>query len=88
VRFLVFCVSLVPCVHRIPADFIADLILLVLPVRLISSVRTHFSQRRLLLCVFSASVLTTLTSVVHAYYLIRVAGLVEGLTANVEVRFC
>jgi hypothetical protein len=65
---------------------VADAILLVLPIRLITSVTTPFAQRRLLLCVFSASVLTTLTSIVHAYYLIRVAGLVEGLTANVEVR--
>jgi hypothetical protein len=70
----------------VKADFIADTILLVLPVRLIASVSTPFSQKRLLLAVFSASMLTTLTSFVHAAYLIMVEGLVEALTANVEVR--
>jgi hypothetical protein len=64
---------------------VSDFILLFVPVKLISSVSTPFAQKRLLIAVFSASILTTLTSVVHAYYLLEVAGLVEGLTANVEV---
>lgn len=72
---------------ELSTDFVADLILLVLPIRLLMSVSTPFAQRKMLVAVFSASILTTLTSVVHAYYLVQHAGLVEALTANVEVNF-
>jgi hypothetical protein len=43
------------------------------------------SQRKLLFCIFSASILVTVVSIVHAVYLLGPSGLLEGLTANVEV---
>ena len=44
-------------------------------------------QRRLLFSVFAASILVTLVSIVHAYFVLGPSGLSEALTANVEVRF-
>lgn len=43
-------------------------------------------QRRLLFSVFAASILVTLVSIVHAYFVLGPSGLSEALTANVEVR--
>jgi hypothetical protein len=44
-------------------------------------------QRRLLYGVFSASIGTTIVSIIHAYFVLGPSGLVEGMTANIEVRF-
>ena len=45
-----------------------------------------FPERRRLLIVFSSSVVTTTTSLIHAYYLLRVGGLVDIFAALIEVR--
>jgi len=65
-------------------DFIADAILVAIPLRLLWGVNLPRSQRILLFSIFSASILVTIVSVVHAAYLLGPSGLLEGLTANVE----
>jgi len=67
------------------ADFISDGILVVLPLRLLWRVNMPKHMRKLLFSIFSASILVTVVSVVHAVYLLGPSGLLEGLTANVEV---
>lgn len=67
------------------ADFIADGILVGIPLRLIWHVNMPRHMRKLLFSIFSASILVTIVSVVHAVYLLGPSGLLEGLTANVEV---
>jgi hypothetical protein len=68
------------------ADFIADGILVAIPLRLLWDVNMPKHMRKLLFCIFSASILVTAVSIVHAVYLLGPSGLLEGLTANVEVR--
>lgn len=66
-------------------DFIADGILVGIPLRLLWSVKLPHNMRKLLFSIFSASILVTVVSVVHAVFLLGPSGLLEGLTANVEV---
>jgi hypothetical protein len=42
-------------------------------------------MRRLLFATFSASILVTIVSVVHAVFLLGPSGYLEGVAANVEV---
>jgi hypothetical protein len=67
------------------ADLISDGILVLLPLRLLWRVNMPRHMRRLLFSIFSASILVTVVSIVHAVYLLGPSGLLEGLTANVEV---
>ena len=71
------------------ADILADSILIIAPSRLLwhLPVNTNsFPERRRLLLVFSSSIITTATSLIHAYYLLRVRGLYSILTGHIEVR--
>jgi hypothetical protein len=68
------------------ADFISDGVLVVIPLRLLWGVNMPRHMRKLLFSIFSASILVTVVSIIHAVYLLGPSGLLEGLTANVEVR--
>ncbi|KZT27586.1 hypothetical protein NEOLEDRAFT_1176601 [Neolentinus lepideus HHB14362 ss-1] len=69
---------------ELATDFISDAMLVVVPLRLLWRVSMHRSQRKLLFSVFSASILTTIVSAVHAYFVLGPSGLLEATTANVE----
>jgi len=66
------------------ADFIADGILVAIPFRLLWGVNMPKNMRKLLFSIFSASLLVTIVSIIHAVFLMGPSGLLEGLTANVE----
>ncbi|KAJ7099692.1 hypothetical protein C8R44DRAFT_682799 [Mycena epipterygia] len=66
-------------------DFTADLVLAAIPIELLRSIRTiDSSQRKMLLIIFTASLLTTVVSIVHAVYLLGPRGILEAITAQVE----
>lgn len=67
------------------ADFVSDTLLVVLPLLLLWNVTLPRQQRRLILILFSASILTFAVSVVHAVFLIGPTYLLEGATAEIEV---
>jgi hypothetical protein len=57
-----------------------------IPLRLIWGVNLPRDFRHLLFATFSASILVTVVSIVHAVFLLGPSGYLEGVTANVEVR--
>lgn len=65
-------------------DFISDAILVAIPLRLLWGVNMPRHMRKLLISIFSASILVTAISAVHAAYLLGPSGILEGLAANVE----
>lgn len=67
-------------------DILADSILVIAPLRLLRHLDNNFPERRRLLFVFSSSIVTTITSLIHAYYILRVGGLIVVFTALIEVR--
>ena len=68
-------------------DILADSILIIVPLRLLWHLdHKRCPQRRRLLVVFSSSVITTATSLFHAYCLLRVGGSITLLAAVIEVR--
>ncbi|KAA1467758.1 hypothetical protein DENSPDRAFT_351499 [Dentipellis sp. KUC8613] len=71
-------------IAELVTDVISDAILLWLPMRLLWKLSMTRSRYRLLLAIFSASILTTIVSIVHAVFLLGPSGLLEALTANVE----
>ena len=72
--------------HHLSADIYADTILIIAPLRLLWNLGVATNQRRRLLLVFSSSIGTTIVSLVHAYYVLRVGGLDEVFAAICEVR--
>lgn len=75
-----------PCSRLgITADFLADTLLVILPLLLLWKITLPKQQRRLILILFSASILTLVVSVVHAVFLIGPTYLLEGVTAEIEV---
>ena len=69
------------------ADFIADVILVALPIRLLWNLRLSPSRRALLTGIFSASMFTTIVSIVHGVYVFSSNRNAEGIWAHVLVRF-
>ncbi|TFK56501.1 hypothetical protein OE88DRAFT_26630 [Heliocybe sulcata] len=67
-------------------DFISDAMLVLVPLRLLWGVSMQHTHRKLLFSIFSASLFTTIVSAVHAYFELGPSGLLEAITANVEVR--
>ena len=61
--------------------------LIVVPVRLFLNSRLEAGIKMRLVIIFSASILTTTVSLVHAYYLLRVGGPDVLIAAVVEVCF-
>jgi hypothetical protein len=67
------------------ADCISDCILVIIPLRLLWNVNLPRNLRKLLFTIFSASILVTAVSVVHAAFVLGPSGSLEGISANVEV---
>ncbi|KAG5636462.1 hypothetical protein H0H81_007969 [Sphagnurus paluster] len=65
-------------------DIYADSVLIAAPLRLLWNLEVTRSQKNRLLLVFSSSMVTTIASLVHAYYVLRVGGLDEVFVAIVE----
>ncbi|KAG6871993.1 hypothetical protein C0992_009985, partial [Termitomyces sp. T32_za158] len=65
-------------------DIYADSVLIVSPLRLLWNLNVPRSQRNRIFLVFTASIATTIASLVHAYYVLRVGGLAEVFVAIIE----
>lgn len=68
------------------ADFTADLILVFMPIRLLWRIKLSPSRRALLTGIFSASIFTTITSIVHGVYVLSDDRNAEGIWAHILVR--
>ncbi|KAG5651518.1 hypothetical protein H0H81_008355 [Sphagnurus paluster] len=66
-------------------DIYADSALIVAPLRLLWNLGVTRAQRNRLLMVFSSSIVTTVASLIHAYYVLRVGGLDEVFVAIIEI---
>jgi len=70
---------------QVPTDVLADLVLIIAPVRLFWGItRIDRGTKIRLVTIFSASILTTIASLVHAGFLLQGGGLVEILAALLE----
>lgn len=68
------------------ADVGADTILIAAPVRLIWRARLRRAQKIRIMTVFAASVVTSVASLVHAYFILHDDQVVEALAAVIMVR--
>ncbi|TFK47226.1 hypothetical protein OE88DRAFT_1608002, partial [Heliocybe sulcata] len=68
---------------QVASDVISDLLLIMLPIRLIRGIRDRALQRRLIL-IFSTSIVTTIVSLAHAYYIITEGEIPVVISALVE----
>ncbi|EJF63843.1 hypothetical protein DICSQDRAFT_101936 [Dichomitus squalens LYAD-421 SS1] len=68
---------------ELATDFIADLILVVLPIRLLWRIKLSTARRALLTGIFSASMFTTVVSIVHGVYVISRNRNAEGIWAHI-----
>ncbi|KAG2035213.1 hypothetical protein BDR03DRAFT_962947 [Suillus americanus] len=73
-------------IAQIITDVLGDFVLIFAPFCLIYKVRLSMGQKVRVLSVFSASAITTVVSLVHAYYIFSGGGLKEVMAAIVEVR--
>lgn len=65
---------------------VSDILLIAIPFRLLWRLNIDKGSRRLILTIFATSILTTLTGIVYAYFMLTCAVLpVQGLTLNLEV---
>ncbi|KAL0959903.1 hypothetical protein HGRIS_011569 [Hohenbuehelia grisea] len=71
-------------IAQLVTDVYADAALIAFPVRLLWNLRVSKGHRLRLLLIFSTSVITSIVSLVHAYYVLRVGGLEELVVAIVE----
>ncbi|KAF4571590.1 hypothetical protein EYR40_008087 [Pleurotus pulmonarius] len=71
-------------IAQLITDVFADLSLIAIPTKLLWNLRVSRSQRIRLLLTFSTSIITTVVSLVHAFYVLRVGGLEELIAAIVE----
>ncbi|KAI0045762.1 hypothetical protein FA95DRAFT_1495059 [Auriscalpium vulgare] len=69
---------------QLVSDIIADSLLIALPLRLIHGMRDTRLRRRIMF-IFSTSIVTTVVSLVHAIYIIRLGGKNVLITALVEL---
>lgn len=68
------------------ADIISDCILVGIPIQLLWGINIRAHDRRLLMAIFSASILTTLISGFHCYYILSDINVtVEAILADLEV---
>ncbi|KAH9955898.1 hypothetical protein BC827DRAFT_1085255, partial [Russula dissimulans] len=68
---------------QVVSDVLADLSLILLPIRLIRGIKDKGLRRRLLF-IFSTSIVTTIVSLVHAAYIITRGGIPVIISALVE----
>jgi hypothetical protein len=66
------------------ADIIADLILIIAPLQLLQGLQDKQLRRRLML-IFSTCIVTTIVSLVHAAYILKLGGPKVVVAALVEV---
>ncbi|KAI5996906.1 hypothetical protein F5J12DRAFT_852788 [Pisolithus orientalis] len=71
-------------ITQIITDVLGDMILILAPFRLIYKIRLTKAQKIRLLSIFSTSAITTIVSLIHAYYVLTDGGLKEVLAAIVE----
>ncbi|KAF9045932.1 hypothetical protein BDZ89DRAFT_100195 [Hymenopellis radicata] len=69
---------------ELTTDGVADLALAAIPIYLLRDITLVKSHRKMLILIFSSSLLVTLTSIVHAVYLLGPTGLLEAITAQAE----
>lgn len=67
------------------ADVIADLILIIAPLKLLSGLEDKGLRHRLMV-IFSTCIVTTIVSLVHAVYILKLGGTKVVVAALVEVR--
>ncbi|KAI5996852.1 hypothetical protein F5J12DRAFT_346667 [Pisolithus orientalis] len=72
-------------IAQIIADVLGDTILILAPLRLIYRVRLTKAQKIRLMSAFSTSAVTTVVSLVHAYYMLTDGGLKQTMAGIVEV---
>ncbi|KAF8521380.1 hypothetical protein BU17DRAFT_45848, partial [Hysterangium stoloniferum] len=75
-------------VCQLITDIIADILLIVVPVRLLTSTSLERGLKIRLVIIFSATMLTTVVGLVHAAYLLEVRGIDAIVSAVVEVAVC
>ncbi|KAG2048141.1 hypothetical protein BDR06DRAFT_984915 [Suillus hirtellus] len=71
-------------IAQIITDVFGDTVLILAPFRLIYKVRLTKAQKIRILAIFSTSTITTVVSLVHAYYILSDEGLKEAMAAMVE----
>ncbi|KAG2087343.1 hypothetical protein BD769DRAFT_1587132, partial [Suillus cothurnatus] len=71
-------------IAQIITDVLGDFVLIFAPFCLIYRVRLSTGQKVRVLSVFSASAITTVVSLAHAYYIFSGGGLKEAMAATVE----
>ncbi|KAF8516780.1 hypothetical protein JB92DRAFT_2810087 [Gautieria morchelliformis] len=71
-------------VCQLVTDILADLLLITVPVRLFLGSSLESGMKIRLAAIFSASILTTVVSLVHAVYILKVGGVDELVAAVVE----
>ncbi|KAI0938539.1 hypothetical protein AcW1_001753 [Taiwanofungus camphoratus] len=69
---------------ELATDITADIILVALPIRLLWDISISSSRRKLLITIFSASLITTIVSIVHAGFELSPDRDGEGITAHIE----
>ncbi|ETW82542.1 hypothetical protein HETIRDRAFT_315451, partial [Heterobasidion irregulare TC 32-1] len=68
---------------QLVSDIFSDLLLILLPLRLIHGIKDRGLRRRLIF-IFSTSIITTIVSLVHAAYIITGGGIKVIISALVE----
>ncbi|PSR76750.1 hypothetical protein PHLCEN_2v8235 [Hermanssonia centrifuga] len=72
---------------QLVTDVLADILLIVAPLRLIRHMSAHDGTRRRLMIIFSTSIVTTIVSLVHATFIFTDAGIKVVIAALVEDTF-
>ncbi|GLB40606.1 putative expressed protein [Lyophyllum shimeji] len=72
-------------IAQLISDIYADGSLIAAPLKLLWNLGVNKNQRNRLLLVFSSSIITSVASLIHAYYVLRVGGLDEVFVAIIEM---
>ncbi|KAH7922123.1 hypothetical protein BV22DRAFT_1095167 [Leucogyrophana mollusca] len=76
-------------IYELSTDVVSDTILVVLPLRMLWDVKLPTKhQRRMILCIFSSSIIVSLTSLFRAIYRLTHKGSLTITTSNFEVALC
>ncbi|EGO21195.1 hypothetical protein SERLADRAFT_476072, partial [Serpula lacrymans var. lacrymans S7.9] len=70
---------------QVVTDVVSDALLVALPIRLLRNVNLPKNQRKLILSVFSSSVLITLVCVIHIIFVIKPAVSLQTITGQLEI---
>ncbi|KAG7091448.1 hypothetical protein E1B28_010482 [Marasmius oreades] len=70
--------------NEIITDSISDILLAVIPIRLLHGVSLQSDQRKMLYIIFGSSLLITLVSAVHAIFVFGPSGRLEAITAQAQ----